>query len=39
MNAYSEEQIKKVTSTLIKNHGECDLINRNVQSLFPTEMR
>ena len=35
MNAYSEEQIKKVTSTLIKNHGECDLINKECAKPLP----
>ncbi|MBR5308353.1 MAG: serine acetyltransferase [Clostridia bacterium] len=35
MNAYSEEQIKKITASLIENHGECDLINKECAKPLP----
>ena len=35
MNQYSAEQIKKVTSNLIKNHGECELINKECAKPLP----
>ncbi len=35
MNGYSEEQIKKVTSALIENHGDCELIGKECAKPLP----
>ena len=35
MNSYSADKIKKVTSDLIKNHGECELINKECAKPLP----